>query len=75
MLCDSGKPETVCHYLIDCRYFKIGRLALDNTLRRYAYDFKYLLSVPKAFPHVLQFIKDSKRLNTTFGNLIPRHRT
>ena len=73
--CNSGKPETVCHYLIYCKFFSGARLGLDNALRRYAYNLQHLLSEPKAFPHVLQFIKDSTRLKATFGNLTARQRT
>ena len=38
-------------------------------LKRNAYNIEYLLQAPKAFPHVIKFIRDSNRLSSIFGDL------
>ncbi len=70
--CGPGYDETVKHFLIDCRHYYRARNALYKKLRRNAYSIPYLLNSPKAFPHLLTYIRATKRLTQIFGNLHPR---
>ena len=72
--CGPDTIETVRHFLIECRYYRVARSRFEDKFRRQAHNINFLLSTPKAFPLILQFIKDTKRLQTIFGSLTPRQR-
>ncbi|KAJ3473536.1 hypothetical protein NLI96_g12952 [Meripilus lineatus] len=67
--CGPGFTESVRHFLIQCRHHSRARYQMYRKLKRNAYNIEYLLQAPKAFPHVIKFIRDSNRLSNIFGDL------
>ena len=70
--CRPGTAEMVYHLLIECRYYRVARSRLENKFQWQAHNINFLLSSPKAFLSIIQYIKDTKHLQAIFGNLTSR---
>jgi hypothetical protein len=62
--------ETVRHYLFICPKYWKERMGLLRALRRHAFYLKTLLSDPKAQPHLLRYIKKTKRFEELYGSTL-----
>ena len=72
--CDGNVPETVHHLLFDCPRYARERHKLRNKLGRQALSTAYLLGSAEAIGETLSFVKASKRLQPTPGEVQPRQR-
>jgi hypothetical protein len=59
--------ETVPHLLVDCPQYQRECHTLSCALGRKASSLPYLLSNPRAIPHLVRFINAMGRLRQTFG--------
>ncbi|KZT36756.1 hypothetical protein SISSUDRAFT_960738, partial [Sistotremastrum suecicum HHB10207 ss-3] len=63
------EPETVLHFLVDCRKRDGHRLPLTLALGRAARSVPVLLSSPDALPPLFQYINQTQRFRSVFGDL------
>ncbi|KZT42860.1 hypothetical protein SISSUDRAFT_955780, partial [Sistotremastrum suecicum HHB10207 ss-3] len=70
-ICDACEiePETVLHFLVDCRKRVEHRLPLTLALGRAARSVPVLLNSPEALSPLFQFIARTKRFKSVFGDL------
>jgi ribonuclease HI len=69
--CGSDTPETIQHFLLECPKYRYERQVLINKLGRDANSISYLTTVKKAVRPLLTFIHATKRLEKTFGSVLP----
>ncbi|KAJ3980912.1 hypothetical protein F5890DRAFT_1388492, partial [Lentinula detonsa] len=63
--------ETVKHLLLECPAYQRERFHLRRKIGQAARSLQQLLSEEKIIPHTLRFIRDTKRFQSTFGNILP----
>jgi ribonuclease HI len=59
--------ETVYHYIMRCPTYENQRNTLYAQLGRHSRSLRTLLNTDKAIPHLLRFVRDTGRLEDTFG--------
>ena len=72
--CHRNIPETVHHLLFDCPRYTRERHKLRSKLSRQALSTTYLLGSAEAIGETLIFVKASKCLQPTPGEVQPRQR-
>ena len=61
--------ETVLHYLLQCPAHQEARNTMREKTGSLSQDLTKLLSTPKALRALFQFIAETQRFHTTFGDL------
>ena len=64
------KEESVLHYLLTCPAYALPRAALEAKLGRDSRTLAKLLSHPKAVGPLLRHISATRRLSTSFGEVL-----
>ena len=67
--CCHQHDKTVMHYVMHCPAHKNVRCEMIGAGGRGARDLSKLLTEPKFFPHLFQFIGHSRRMQSVFGEI------
>ena len=69
--CDGGYRETTLHFLFFCPHYREIRQKMDEATQWEKKPMTFLLRNRKGIPHLLRYINNTNRLNTTFGDFRP----
>ena len=69
---DDKIPETICYFLFECPEYNGPRSQLDAEMGQDSRSLGTLLALKEGTKSLLKYIGRTKRLQVTFGNVIPR---
>ena len=68
---DDEIPETICHFLFECPEYNGPRSQLNAEMGQDSRSLGTLLASKEGTKSLLKYIGHTKRLQVTFGNVIP----